>query len=349
MNDAPAGEIRIVADRLVKRFGDFIAVNEVSFEARRGEIMGFLGPNGAGKSTTIRILCGLLRPSGGRAEVAGLDVARYPERVRENIGYMSQKFSLYGDLSVTENLRFFGGVYGVKGARQPNIAIASPSSMVPSGWSRISGWRKIDSDSSHPEFFKVRSPPLPGSLRVSLVICLMNSFPVVVTVNVTQRELAIRSAPKNAFGLPKPLRSLARRFHSAQDRPVSSGFGASVIDPAERSAACDPVVTSAISSGATATEIAAPSGHSVCRRHGAAGGAPEGNRNALKHGEFSTEIVALKREIQALAGWQVRRCGRWNSPMQIGPRSLGEFRAGRSRGAGLMHADLSALPRALGS
>ena len=110
-------EVRIVADRLTKRFGDFIAVNEVSFEARRGEILGFLGPNGAGKSTTIRILCGLLRPSGGRAEVAGIDVARYPEKVREHIGYMSQKFSLYSDLSVAENLRFFGGVYGVRGER----------------------------------------------------------------------------------------------------------------------------------------------------------------------------------------------------------------------------------------
>jgi ABC-2 type transport system ATP-binding protein len=117
MSDALDADIRIVADKLTKRFGDFVAVNEVSFEARRGEIIGFLGPNGAGKSTTIRILCGLLRPSSGRAEVAGLDVARYPEKVRESIGYMSQKFSLYGDLSVMENLRFFGGVYGVKGAR----------------------------------------------------------------------------------------------------------------------------------------------------------------------------------------------------------------------------------------
>ena len=117
MKDAPEGEVRIVADRLTKRFGDFVAVNEVSFEAPRGEIMGFLGPNGAGKSTIIRVLCGLLRPSDGRAEVAGVDVARYPERVRENIGYMSQKFSLYSDLSVVENLRFFGGVYGVKGER----------------------------------------------------------------------------------------------------------------------------------------------------------------------------------------------------------------------------------------
>ena len=111
------GEVRIRADRLTKRFGDFVAVDAVSFEARRGEIIGFLGPNGAGKSTTIRILCGLLRPSGGRAEVAGLDVAREPEKVREVIGYMSQKFSLYDDLSVMENLSFFGGVYGVRGAR----------------------------------------------------------------------------------------------------------------------------------------------------------------------------------------------------------------------------------------
>jgi ABC-2 type transport system ATP-binding protein len=110
-------EVRIVADRLTKRFGDFIAVNELSFEATRGEILGFLGPNGAGKSTAIRMLCGLLRPSDGRAEVAGIDVARYPKKVRENIGYMSQKFSLYSDLTVIENLRFFGGVYGVKGAR----------------------------------------------------------------------------------------------------------------------------------------------------------------------------------------------------------------------------------------
>ena len=110
-------EVRIRADRLAKRFGDFVAVDDVSFEARRGEIMGFLGPNGAGKSTTIRMLCGLLRPSAGRAVVAGFDVAREPEEVRETIGYMSQKFSLYDDLSVRENLRFFGGIYGVKGAR----------------------------------------------------------------------------------------------------------------------------------------------------------------------------------------------------------------------------------------
>jgi ABC-2 type transport system ATP-binding protein len=104
---------QVVAEHLVKRFGAFTAVNDVSFEIGRGEIMGFLGPNGAGKSTVIRILCGLLRPSGGRALVAGIDVARDPEGVREHIGYMSQRFSLYRDLTVEENLRFFGGIYRV--------------------------------------------------------------------------------------------------------------------------------------------------------------------------------------------------------------------------------------------
>ena len=110
----PAGaDAQIIVDGLVKRFGDFVAVDGVSFDVARGEIMGFLGPNGAGKSTLIRILCGLLRPSGGRALVAGIDVAKDPDAVRQRIGYMSQKFSLYNTLSVIENLRFFGGVYGV--------------------------------------------------------------------------------------------------------------------------------------------------------------------------------------------------------------------------------------------
>ncbi len=107
------GEPQIVAEDLVKRFGGFVAVDRVNFRIGRGEIMGFLGPNGAGKSTIIRILCGLLRPTAGRALVAGIDVADDPERVREHIGYMSQKFSLYRDLSVEENLKFFGGIYRV--------------------------------------------------------------------------------------------------------------------------------------------------------------------------------------------------------------------------------------------
>lgn len=106
-------QAQIVVDGLVKRFGPFVAVDHVSFQVERGEIMGFIGPNGAGKSTLIRILCGLLHPSAGRALVAGIDVALDPESVRKRIGYMSQKFSLYSDLSVSENLRFFGGIYGV--------------------------------------------------------------------------------------------------------------------------------------------------------------------------------------------------------------------------------------------
>lgn len=107
------GQAQIIVDGLVKRFGAFVAVDDVSFTVARGEIMGFIGPNGAGKSTLIRILCGLLRPSAGRALLAGIDVARDPEAVRRRIGYMSQKFSLYNDMSVVENLRFFGGIYGV--------------------------------------------------------------------------------------------------------------------------------------------------------------------------------------------------------------------------------------------
>ena len=113
MTGDDARDAQIIVDDLVKRFGDFVAVDHVSFRVGRGEIMGFLGPNGAGKSTTIRILCGLLRPTSGRVVVAGIDVARDPEAVRERIGYMSQKFSLYRDLTVEENLRFFGGIYRV--------------------------------------------------------------------------------------------------------------------------------------------------------------------------------------------------------------------------------------------
>lgn len=115
MNTAEAPAIAV--ERLGKRFGGFAALTDVTFDVKRGEIMGFLGPNGAGKSTLIRILCGLLRPSSGRAEVAGIDIARDPEAVRRRIGYMSQKFSLYNDLSVVENLRFFGGIYGVPADR----------------------------------------------------------------------------------------------------------------------------------------------------------------------------------------------------------------------------------------
>lgn len=107
------GDVAILVENLVKRFGDFTAVDHVSFQVGKGRIIGFLGPNGAGKSTIIRVLCGLLSPTEGRALVAGIDVARDPEAVRQRIGYMSQKFSLYTDLTVMENLKFFGGIYRV--------------------------------------------------------------------------------------------------------------------------------------------------------------------------------------------------------------------------------------------
>ncbi len=136
----------VEVEDLVKRFGSFTAVDHVTFQARAGEVFGFLGPNGSGKSTTIRILCGLLNPSSGVARVSGIDVVKNPEAVRKNIGYMSQKFSLYNDLTVLENLCFFAGLYGVKGERlKERIAWAlrmaslegresSKMATLPGGW-----------------------------------------------------------------------------------------------------------------------------------------------------------------------------------------------------------------------
>jgi ABC-2 type transport system ATP-binding protein len=98
---------------LEKRYGSFVAVNRVSFEVRRGEIFGFLGANGAGKSTTIRMLCGIITPTGGSGHVAGYDIIRESESIKQRIGYMSQKFSLYQDLTVDENINFYLGIYGV--------------------------------------------------------------------------------------------------------------------------------------------------------------------------------------------------------------------------------------------
>ncbi len=109
----PESQPAVEVENLVKTFGSFVAVDHVSFQVKRGEIFGFLGPNGAGKSTTIRILCGLLQPTSGKALVNGHDVATDAETIRRNIGYMSQKFSLYDDLEVEENIDFFAGIYGV--------------------------------------------------------------------------------------------------------------------------------------------------------------------------------------------------------------------------------------------
>jgi ABC-2 type transport system ATP-binding protein len=110
-------ELAIDVRGLTRRFGSFIAVKDLSFAVKQGEIFGFLGANGAGKSTTIRMLCGLLRPSEGTALVGGIDVSRDPEAVKRRIGYMSQKFSLYEALTVDQNIRFFGGIYGLSGDR----------------------------------------------------------------------------------------------------------------------------------------------------------------------------------------------------------------------------------------
>src|ERR1017187_201898 len=99
----PEQTYSVVVENLTKRFGSFVAVDQLNLQVPKGEIFGFLGPNGAGKSTTIRMLCGLLRPTSGHASVAGFDIAKDPESVRRNIGYMSQKFSLYDDLTVEQN------------------------------------------------------------------------------------------------------------------------------------------------------------------------------------------------------------------------------------------------------
>ena len=144
--NAPSAEFAVTLCNLERRFGDFIAVNRISLEVRRGEIFGFLGPNGAGKSTTIRMLCGLLEPSGGQGTVAGFDILTQREEIKRGIGYMSQKFSLYDDLTVEENIDFFSGIYGIprekKGERKAWVLEMAHlqehrrtlTGMLPGGW-----------------------------------------------------------------------------------------------------------------------------------------------------------------------------------------------------------------------
>ncbi|MGJ7501763.1 ATP-binding cassette domain-containing protein [Variovorax sp. ZT5P49] len=145
-NTGQPGEVVIEVKDLVRRFGDFVAVASTSFSVRRGEIFGLLGPNGAGKTTTFRMLCGLLPASGGQLRVAGVDLRHARAQARQRIGYVSQKFALYGNLTVRENLSFFGGAYGLRGAklrermdtvlRQFDLAhsLDSPSGQLPGGY-----------------------------------------------------------------------------------------------------------------------------------------------------------------------------------------------------------------------
>jgi ABC-2 type transport system ATP-binding protein len=121
MNEQPA----IVAQNIKKMFGSFVAVNSISFAIKKGEVFGFLGPNGAGKSTTIRMLCGIISPTSGKGYVAGYDISRQQEKIKQSIGYMSQRFSLYNDLTVEENMNFYSGIYrvplGNRSARKSEI------------------------------------------------------------------------------------------------------------------------------------------------------------------------------------------------------------------------------------
>lgn len=138
----------IVAEELTKKFGTFTATDHISFKVREGEIFGFLGANGAGKTTAMRMLCGLSKPTEGKATVAGFDVYRQAEEVKKNIGYMSQKFSLYNDLTVYENLRLFGGIYGMssKAIREKSDLLLTELGFSSERNSRVSslplGWKQ---------------------------------------------------------------------------------------------------------------------------------------------------------------------------------------------------------------
>jgi ABC-2 type transport system ATP-binding protein len=129
----------VVVTDLVKRFGSVVAVDHVSFSIRAGDIFGILGPNGSGKTTTIRMLCGLMRPTQGTAVVAGADIATEPEKVKTRIGYMSQSFGLYRDLTVDENLDFYGGVYSIGAALPARLAWAKQAMRLSELGGRISG------------------------------------------------------------------------------------------------------------------------------------------------------------------------------------------------------------------
>jgi ABC-2 type transport system ATP-binding protein len=155
-------EVAVVLNKLERRFGDFVAVVGLTLEVSRGEIFGFLGPNGAGKSTTIRMLCGLLEPTSGTGTVAGYDIRSERPAIRQHIGYMSQKFSLYEDLTVDENVAFFGGVYGLSGRR---LAERGATALGDAG---LSGQRRA----------LVRDLPLGFKQRLALACAVLHEPPI---------------------------------------------------------------------------------------------------------------------------------------------------------------------------
>ena len=156
-------ETVIRTNKLTKRFDDFVAVDEITFDVHKGEIFGFLGANGAGKTTAMRMLCGLSIPTSGEAMVAGFDVFKEPEEIKKNIGYMSQKFSLYEDLSVKENIEFYGGIYGLS-----NKEIKEKS------------WELIDRLGLHNEANKlVSSLPLGWKQKLSFSVAIVHTPKIV--------------------------------------------------------------------------------------------------------------------------------------------------------------------------
>ncbi len=156
-------ETVIQTNRLTKRFGDFIAVNNISFTVNKGEIFGFLGANGAGKTTAMRMLCGLLSPTSGEGAVNGYDIYRQSDLIKRSIGYMSQKFSLYEDLTVTENMRLFGGIYGMSDKDIKHKTLESLSELG------------LDKEKN----FMVKSLPLGVKQKVSFAVSIFHTPKIV--------------------------------------------------------------------------------------------------------------------------------------------------------------------------